>query len=170
MTLYLYETRFGNTRKLAEMARSYDLNPNSRLFEMDGEVHTEGQLSSFGVVDFHTGKLEQLHTEIDGEPVVLFVPTYENIRDQRLAGAPLQYASNLSKLFAQQFKVTNQLVGVVVAGNRTFGSKFCAAAEEFPHPIEILREVELFGDPSDWRAIADSVTEFEKLREARVSQ
>lgn len=171
MTLYLYETRFGNTKKLAEMTRSYDLDPNSVVAEMDGWTYNDytwNPVYKFPDTDQH---IEDPRDSL--EPVVLFVPTYENIKEQRLTGEPLQYASKDSLVYAEMLALKGRLVGVVVAGNRNFGSKFCEASKDFEEinrrvnpndQIRILREVEIFGDPSDWRAVAKEVEVFNEQR------
>lgn len=163
MTLYLYETRFGNTKKLAEFTYGLNPDPGAVLAEMDGFTYNRFDWSP--VYREAGSELSIQDPTGNTEPVVLFVPTYENIREQRQGSEALRYASSESLIYAQELSLLGRLVGVVIAGNRTFGSKFCAAKQDMldlnlPEPVRILREVELFGEPSDWKAINEAVEEF----------
>lgn len=146
MLFIVYDTKVGNTRKVAERLRETFLN--------------EGELESVVIPVSEFYLTRYVHSE-KTHRVIMVTPTYENLREQRLSPeAPMKYTTKTVRDETNAAAAEGTLVGVVVCGNTNFGSKFCAAKNDFHPAIKILREIDVQGNQDDYAAVVEQTPPF----------
>lgn len=98
----------------------------------------------------------------DDEPAILFVPSYGGT-STKLVPAPVV------KFLNEWGEGRDNVVGVVAAGNRNFGSMFCAGGIRVAQKlgVPLLGVAELAGQPHELPGIIDAV---DKIYNAHESQ
>lgn len=98
--------------------------------------------------------------ETVNHPFILISPTYDQPR------------GGFTPKPVQEFldKHSPYMVGVIGAGNRSFGDKFCMGAHEIAkrYNVPVLYRIEIMGLPDDYQVIDDGIaTHWQKLIELR---
>lgn len=168
MITIIYSSHYGTTRRLAQSVYDRISGPKDLLELADseewGEVATiadrrPGSESYGEAFDLFSA----LITPTLPDKILVILPTYENFKEQRKdPQAPVKFITDAEETLLENLSGLMNELGVTVmavaAGNRTFGSAFCAVSKEFwKVQIPVVAEVELSGESRDWKHIVNAL-------------